>query len=411
MSRTARAIMVVLIGIIIASLIIAPAALGSTLKVTGTPRRPGGRPRRPAPTRRRRSVTLIDATNTSDAGNIIGQQRIDGIGDGPITFAVPYDSAAVDAKHAYAIFATVVDGTEYLAEPQGRAGHHRRARPRPCASRSRPSTTGSTVITGRMPLPTGRHPERQCGLDRGPHQAGDRHARQPPGPADAERQPAVLLRVLRPDAHRSGRDLRHRRRGRRRRDGLGERGRRARSSSAARPPGRSMCRSSRRPRRSRSSRRSRPRRRSRRPRRRRPPRPRPRRPTSTAPTDAPSATPEPTARRHPRRRRRPSPTPTPTASPTPAPTASPTPPPRRPPRPPARARRPTPSPVPSASLAPPSGVLTGTLDYPESYQLSADAVAVVALVEGKGKVTSEPDRRDRDHRPGRPGADRLRAHL
>ena len=30
------------------------------------------------------------------------------------------------------------------------------------------------------------------------------------------------------------------------------------------------------------------------------------------------------------------------------------------------------------------------MDYPESYQLSADAVAVVALVEGKGKATTSP---------------------
>ena len=41
-------------------------------------------------------------------------------------------------------------------------------------------------------------------------------------------------------------------------------------------------------------------------------------------------------------------------------------------------------------MAPPTGVLTGTLDYPESYKLSAGAVAGVALVQGKGKVTSSP---------------------
>src|SRR6188768_2580824 len=99
--------MVVLIGIIIASLVIAPAALGSTLKITGTLVVPTDGTV-PTPTAVA-VITLIDATNTSDAGNIIGQQRIDGVGDGPITFAVPYDSASVQPRHAYALFATVVD--------------------------------------------------------------------------------------------------------------------------------------------------------------------------------------------------------------------------------------------------------------------------------------------------------------
>ena len=65
----------------------------------------------------------------------------------------------------------------------------------------------------------------------------------------------------------------------------------------------------------------------------------------------------------------------PTASPTPSPTASPT---------------ASPTPVASASPVAPTGVLTGTLDYPESFKLSAGAVAGVALVEGKGKVSSSP---------------------
>ena len=86
--------------------------------------------------------------------------------------------------------------------------------------------------------------------------------------------------------------------------------------------------------------------------------------SSVEPTEAPSAT---RHRPHPT----PTPTPTPTASPTPSPTASPT-------------------PVASASPVPPSGTLTGTLDYPESFKLSAGAVAGVALIEGKGKVSSSP---------------------
>ena len=150
MSRTARAIMVVLIGIIIASLVIAPAALGSTLKVTGTLVVPEG-DTAPGPTAVA-IITLIDATNTSDAGNIIGQQRIDGIGDGPITFAVPYDSGTVQPKHAYALFATVVDGEAPWQNPTGVpviTGGPTEAVPVPI-----PVVASASTITGHMSLPT-----------------------------------------------------------------------------------------------------------------------------------------------------------------------------------------------------------------------------------------------------------------
>ena len=158
MSRTvARAIMVALIGIIIASLVIAPAALGSTLKLTGTLVLPVDTAA-PAPSPTAVAViTLIDATNTSDAGNIIGQQRIDGIGDGPITFAVPYDSAAVQPKHAYALFATVVDGTSTWQNPNGVpviTGGPTEAVAVPIA----PVVAGPSTITGHLALPADAAP-------------------------------------------------------------------------------------------------------------------------------------------------------------------------------------------------------------------------------------------------------------
>ena len=243
MSRNvARAIMVVLIGIIIASLVIAPAALGSTLKLTGTLWSSPDAADRPSPTAVA-VVTLIDATNTSDAGNIIGQQRIDGIGDGTITFAVPYDSAAVQPTHAYALFATVVDGTSTWQNPKGvpviTGGPTEAVR-----SRSRRVVAGPPTITGRLPLPDRRPPTAAAVSIAALIKQETGHARQPPGPPDAQRQPAVLLRLLRPDPHRSGRDLRRSSA----RSSTARPSGRARPacppSSVARPPGRSTCRSS-----------------------------------------------------------------------------------------------------------------------------------------------------------------------
>ena len=387
MSRTARAIMVVLIGIILASLVIAPAALGSTLGVTGTLVVPTG-DAAPGPTAVA-VVTLIDATNTSDAGNIIGEQRIDAIGDGPVAFTVEYDSAAVVANHAYAIFATVVDATSTWQNPNGvpvitGGPTEGVAIPIP------PLTPGSTIITGRMPLPTGAAPSATAvsiaALIK--QETGTLVSRQvlptvngnPPsysvsfdptlidpaatyvivgavvdGPTVWESATGVPVIVggnatgqvdvplvqttaeipaVTPQP----------------------------TAPPTAPP--SVAPSA-----------------------------TPAPTTSTAPTEGPSATPAPTES--------PTPTPAPTASPTPAPTASPTPAPTASPTPsptPSPSASPSPSATPSAApsatpiatIAPPTGVLTGTLDYPESYKLSADAVAVVALVEGKGKATSSP---------------------
>ena len=55
-------------------------------------------------------VTIIDQTAAPNAGAVIGQQRIDAPSGVPIDFSVPIDSSAVDPTHAYALFATIVDG-------------------------------------------------------------------------------------------------------------------------------------------------------------------------------------------------------------------------------------------------------------------------------------------------------------
>jgi uncharacterized lipoprotein YbaY len=55
-------------------------------------------------------VTLTDRSKDATAGTIIGQQRIDG-GVGPETpFAVPFDPAAINQKHAYSIYASLISG-------------------------------------------------------------------------------------------------------------------------------------------------------------------------------------------------------------------------------------------------------------------------------------------------------------
>jgi uncharacterized lipoprotein YbaY len=58
-------------------------------------------------------VTLVDQQASPDAGAIIGQQRVDGA-QLPQAFSVPYDTAAIDSSHSYALFASVIDGTTVM---------------------------------------------------------------------------------------------------------------------------------------------------------------------------------------------------------------------------------------------------------------------------------------------------------
>ncbi len=55
-------------------------------------------------------ITLVDQDAGPDAGAIIGEQRIDGVSL-PTEFAVTYDTDQIDPTHAYALFASVIDGT------------------------------------------------------------------------------------------------------------------------------------------------------------------------------------------------------------------------------------------------------------------------------------------------------------
>ena len=56
-------------------------------------------------------VTIVDQTAAPDAGAVIGEERIDAPTSVPIDFAVLVDATAIDPTHAYALFATIVDGT------------------------------------------------------------------------------------------------------------------------------------------------------------------------------------------------------------------------------------------------------------------------------------------------------------
>ena len=72
---------------------------------------------------------------------IVGEQRIDGAAL-PAEFSVPYDDAAIDTTHSYALYASVVDGDDDARELRAGPGHHRRTRgrrerPRVATSRRR----------------------------------------------------------------------------------------------------------------------------------------------------------------------------------------------------------------------------------------------------------------------------------
>ena len=111
-----RIAMVGLIGTILAGLVIVP-AMATTLAVTGGIVLPTGAAW-PGPDAIV-VVTLIDTTNTTDSGNVIGQERIDGIGDGHVVFSVPFEADTIVRSHAYALFATMVEGGSTWQNPVG----------------------------------------------------------------------------------------------------------------------------------------------------------------------------------------------------------------------------------------------------------------------------------------------------
>ncbi|MEO8230286.1 MAG: YbaY family lipoprotein [Chloroflexota bacterium] len=64
-------------------------------------------------------VSLVDIVGGAAAGVTVGQQRIDGLGEVPLPFSVPFDIRRIDPKHPYALFAALIDGPRSWQNPQG----------------------------------------------------------------------------------------------------------------------------------------------------------------------------------------------------------------------------------------------------------------------------------------------------
>jgi uncharacterized lipoprotein YbaY len=354
----ARIALIGLIAAIVGSLVIVP-ALAATVKVTGTlilPADVAG----PGPDAIA-IVTLIDSTDTTDAGNIIGEQRIDGIGTAPISFAVPFEGDTIDKTHSYALFATVVDGESVWQNATGvpviTGGPIEAVK-----VAISPTIAGSAVITGTMPLPGGTvlGPAAVAIAALVKQETGTLVSRQvvptvsgsPPAFAisiDPSLLDPAATYVVKAAVVDGGTVWEN---------GTGVVAIANGATTGVVTVPLTLT-------------------------------------TATIPVSSPFPTAIPSTK--PTASTKPSPTtkPTPTAVPsatatasataTPAPTASPTPTPSATPTPAATA---SPTPTPMASPVPPTGVLTGTLTYPEPHTLTAGATAAIALVAGKGKVTS-----------------------
>ena len=172
-------------------------------------------------------VTIVDQTAAADAGAIVGEEWIGAPPTIPIDFSVLIDSATLDPTHAYALFATITDGTNVWQNPHGE-----------------PVITGGPVSGIDLVLPAvpATAPASITGAIVPPADAAygpgaveiaslvkvetgtlvSRQVRPITGPADL-----AFTHRLRPGADRSDRDLRGQRRHRRRRRRLGEQGGRA----------------------------------------------------------------------------------------------------------------------------------------------------------------------------------------
>ena len=64
-------------------------------------------------------VSIVDIVAGVAAGVTVGQQRIDGLGEVPVPFSVPFDIRRIDPKHPYALFAVLIDGPRSWQIPQG----------------------------------------------------------------------------------------------------------------------------------------------------------------------------------------------------------------------------------------------------------------------------------------------------
>jgi uncharacterized lipoprotein YbaY len=330
-------------------------------------------------------VTIVDLAAAPDAGAIVGQARIDSVGQVPIAFSVAYDTARIDPKHPYGLFATIVDGSSSWQNPQAVAvltgGPSQgvavtvSAVAKAAASiagtitRSDQTALGPTAvaIAALIKQDTGTLVNRQVIVTIGglPLAFGVGYDPSLVDPAATYLVKAAIIDGSRVWENRTG--------------VVAIKGGTP-SPNVAVPvtpaptnipvdtPAPTAA------------------------------------PTATPkPTVAPTATPKPTAKptATPKPTAKPTATPKPTAKPTPSPTPSPTSTPSPTPSPtptptPSPTPSPTPTPAPTATPSPTpakptptpeTGVVTGTLDYAEPHPLSAQAVAVVVLVRG----TSRPD--------------------
>ncbi|MGZ8527391.1 MAG: YbaY family lipoprotein [Candidatus Limnocylindrales bacterium] len=64
-------------------------------------------------------VSIVDMVSSASAGIIVGQQRIDGIAEVPVPFSIEFDVRRIDPRHAYGLFATLVDGPMSWQNPHG----------------------------------------------------------------------------------------------------------------------------------------------------------------------------------------------------------------------------------------------------------------------------------------------------
>jgi uncharacterized lipoprotein YbaY len=286
-------------------------------------------------------VTIVDITADPNAGAVVGQQRIDGPAGVPIDFSVLVDKSVINSTHAYALFATIEDGTNVW---QNRVGE--------------PVITGgpssgvdliltvlsadpAASITGTIVPPPNASPGPASVAIAALIKVGTgtlvaRQVRTVSDPSDLSFSIGYDPALIDPAATYvvkgglvDGAKVWQNREG-------------VTALEGGTPVGDITL------------------------------------PVTKAPTGVPVVTPAPTAAPTGK------PTPKPTAGPTdtPAPTATPTPTPEPTPEP-----TPTPTPSDAPSPSPITGPVTGTLTYREPYNLTGDALAVVVLVKGTATAT------------------------
>ena len=129
-------------------------------------------------------VTIVDTTAAPDAGVVIGQQRIDAPTAVPIDFSVLVDASTIDQTHAYALFATIVDGTSTWQNPIGEPVITGGPTSGLALTLASVPATPAATITGTIVPPAATAHRTGRRLDRRAHQGRDRDARRAPGAAD-----------------------------------------------------------------------------------------------------------------------------------------------------------------------------------------------------------------------------------